>query len=70
MFKASLLKKAVRNWMAPPPEYDWVLEAEWARIQQTPTKAKRMLYVIVLTISGLLIWASLAIIDEVAQGRR
>ncbi|WP_137167921.1 HlyD family type I secretion periplasmic adaptor subunit [Salinimonas lutimaris] len=68
MSEASLLKKAVRNWMAPPPDYDWVLEAEWARIQQTPTKAKRMLYVIIATIAGFLIWAALAIIDEVARG--
>ena len=66
--QGALLKRVMRNWMAPPADYDWVLEAEWARIQQTPTKARRMLYFIVATLLALLLWSHFAIIDEVARG--
>ncbi|MEG3768055.1 HlyD family type I secretion periplasmic adaptor subunit [Alteromonas sp. 14N.309.X.WAT.G.H12] len=62
------LQRLFRNWMAPPPGHDWVLEAEWARIQQKPLKAKAMLYCTVFFLVLLLAWAYFAPIDEVARG--
>lgn len=63
-----MITKFVRNWMAPPAGYDWVLEAEWARIQQNPLKARKILYFIVLVLSLLLIWAYFSPIDQVIRG--
>lgn len=68
-FQTSFLHRKVRNFLAPPAEYDWVLEAEWARIQQVPVKARTLLYGITLTVIALLVWANLAVIDEVARGQ-
>lgn len=65
---SDLITKFVRNWMAPPSGYDWVLESEWARIQQRPLKARKLLYVIVMTLSSLLLWAYIAPIDQVVRG--
>lgn len=65
---ANKLQRLFRNWMAPPPGHDWVLEAEWARIQQKPLKAKAMLYCTVFFLMLLLVWAYFAPIDEVARG--
>ena len=45
--KQIALQKLVRNWLAPPAGQDWVLEAEWARIMQTPVKARGLLYCVV-----------------------
>ncbi|MDO6477337.1 HlyD family type I secretion periplasmic adaptor subunit [Alteromonas sp. 1_MG-2023] len=63
-----MLMSWAREWLAPPPENDWVLEAEWARIQQRPLRAKALLYVVVLTITALIVWACFAPIAEVARG--
>ncbi|MBU2977207.1 HlyD family type I secretion periplasmic adaptor subunit [Alteromonas sp. C1M14] len=65
---ANKLQRLFRNWMAPPPGHDWVLEAEWARIQQKPLKAKAMLYCTAFFLLMLLVWAYFAPIDEVARG--
>ncbi|WP_372626907.1 HlyD family type I secretion periplasmic adaptor subunit [Arsukibacterium sp.] len=47
---------------------DWVTEAEWARIAQTPLSARRLLYTIALAVVLLLIWAGFAPLDEIARG--
>ncbi|CAN8138790.1 hypothetical protein THIOSC13_1030005 [uncultured Thiomicrorhabdus sp.] len=44
--------------------HDWVTDAEWARIQQKPLRAKRMLYMIFITIILLIIWAANANLDK------
>ncbi|MEP4889322.1 MAG: HlyD family type I secretion periplasmic adaptor subunit [Aliiglaciecola sp.] len=64
----SFLQRIVRDWLAPTKGQDWVLEAEWERIQQAPVKAKSMLYIILATIVGLIVWGYFASIDEVARG--
>ncbi|CAN8140996.1 HlyD family type I secretion periplasmic adaptor subunit [Thiomicrorhabdus sp. 6S2-11] len=48
--------------------HDWVTDAEWARIQQKPLRAKRMLYMIFITIILLIIWAANANLDEITRG--
>lgn len=47
---------------------DWVTEAEWAKINQQPLRARALLYSIIFTFIALLIWAALAPLDEIARG--
>ncbi|WP_280550463.1 HlyD family type I secretion periplasmic adaptor subunit [Halomonas sp. 11-S5] len=47
---------------------DWASDADWARIQQDPIRARGFLYVVVLAVVALLVWASFASIDEVTRG--
>lgn len=65
---SGILSRLTRGWLAPTSGQDWVLEAEWQRIMQTPVKAKGLLYSIVLVIFILVVWAYFAQIDEVAKG--
>lgn len=65
--KKDLLQRIMRGWLASPPGHDWVLEAEWARVMQTPVKAKGLLYFVAAALILLLTWAYFAEIDEVAK---
>lgn len=65
---SGILSRLTRGWLAPTSGQDWVLEAEWQRIMQTPVKAKGLLYSVVLVIFVLVVWAYFAQIDEVAKG--
>jgi len=56
------------RWLTPPENRDWVVDAEWARMQQEPTQARALLYTIALTLLLLLVWAGNAPLDEVARG--
>lgn len=47
---------------------DWVTQAEWAHISQTPLKAKGLLYALAAAVLILLIWAAFAPLDEIARG--
>lgn len=47
---------------------DWVSDADYALLQQRPIRARVLLYGVVVTFVILLIWASVAEIDEVARG--
>ncbi|QFU01917.1 Type I secretion system membrane fusion protein PrsE [Halomonas sp. THAF5a] len=47
---------------------DWASDADWARLQQDPIRARAFLYVVVLAVAALLAWAWLAPIDEVTRG--
>ncbi len=66
--KKDWLQRLMRGWLAPPPGQDWVLEAEWSRIMQTPVKARGLLYSVTLVLLLLVIWSYFAEIDEVAKG--
>ena len=66
--KKDWLQRLMRSWLAPPPGQDWVLEAEWSRIMQTPVKARGLLYLVTLVLLLLVIWSYFAEIDEVAKG--
>lgn len=66
--KEDWLQRLMRGWLAPPPDQDWVLEAEWSRIMQTPVKARGLLYLVTLVLLLLVIWSYFAEIDEVAKG--
>ena len=66
--KKDWLQRLMRGWLAPPPGQDWVLEAEWSRIMQTPVKARGLLYVVLIVLFLLVGWSYFAEIDEVAKG--
>jgi len=47
---------------------DWGDEADWARLQQEPLRARWLLGVVGVVVVLLLVWAGLAEIDEVVHG--
>ena len=47
---------------------DWASDADWARLQQDPIRARWFLYMVLLAVIALLIWACFAPIDEVTRG--
>ncbi len=47
---------------------DWATDADWARMQQEPMRAKALLYLVVLAIMGLIVWAGFAEVAEVTKG--
>lgn len=58
------------RWIKPgTPSGDWLDDADWARIQQTPLRARALLYGLMITFVLLLLWAALAPLDEVARGQ-
>jgi len=65
---SKLLPASISQWLSSPPDHDWILESEWVRIQQTPVKAKKLLYGVVITIFVLILWSYFAVIDEVSRG--
>ncbi|MCI0510104.1 adhesin transport system membrane fusion protein [Chromohalobacter marismortui] len=48
---------------------DWASDADWARMQQDPLRARALLYGIFLAVVALLVWASFAEINEVTHGQ-
>lgn len=47
---------------------DWASDADWARMRQDPIRARAFLYIVLLAVIGLLVWAYFAPIDEVTRG--
>ena len=65
---APLIDKIFGRWLGTTADKDWVVDAEWGRIQQEPVHARRLLYIMVLALIALLVWAANAPLDEVARG--
>lgn len=64
-----LIDKLYARWLSPlNQQQDWVDDADWARVQQEPLRARALLYVAAIIIFLLLVWAAFANIDEVARG--
>lgn len=53
---------------ARPEQLDWAGDADWARIQQEPLRARRMLRYLAVIVLALLVWAAFAPLDEVTRG--
>ncbi len=47
---------------------DWAQDADWARLQQEPLRARRLLHLALLVLVLLVVWAGFAEIDEVTRG--
>ncbi len=65
-----LIDKVFSRWIPMDEEepLDWVGDADWARIQQEPVRARALLKMFGITIALLLIWAAIAPLDEVTRG--
>ncbi len=71
-----------RNWVATPihsmidkliptetkDNLAWEQEADIAILEQTPLKAKKILYTILAVMVALLVWAAFAQVDEISRG--
>jgi adhesin transport system membrane fusion protein len=65
-----LIDRLFARWIPPRPDesLDWTADADWARLEQEPLRARYLLRVIgVILLVGLL-WAAFATVDEVARG--
>lgn len=48
---------------------NWKVDAQWAEIEEKPLKSKILIYTIGLTFLALIIWISIARVDEVVTGQ-
>jgi len=64
------IDRLFKRWVPERTEedLDWVSDAEWARLQQEPVRARVVLRTVVLVLCALLIWAAFAEVDEVVRG--
>jgi adhesin transport system membrane fusion protein len=65
-----LLDRAFARWIPPRPEESqgWAADADWARLDQEPLRARYLLRVIGAILLVFLLWAALASVDEVTRG--
>ena len=47
---------------------DWEGEADWARLQQDPLRARLLMRVVGITLIVLIVWSAFAKVDEVTRG--
>jgi membrane fusion protein, adhesin transport system len=75
--KPSLLKRShpaidrlFERWIPAKTEedLDWVNDAEWARLQQEPVRARVLLRALGIIMVILLLWSALAEVDEMTRG--
>lgn len=66
--RAGLIDRLFGRWVQTSGRADWVTDTEWARIMQEPLRARALLYGVLLSLVCLIIWASVAEIDEVTRG--
>lgn len=64
------LDRAFARWIPPQPDdsLDWAVDADWARLQQEPLRARALLRWGGVTLAVLLLWSAFASIDEVTKG--
>jgi adhesin transport system membrane fusion protein len=65
---SSLFGRIFGRWLSIPKTSDWLVDGEWAEIQQTPIKSKILLYAMTLATILLVVWSGFAEIDEVVRG--
>ena len=67
---SAFIDKVYQRWLAPINEqtHDWIDDADWARIQQEPLRARALLNSIAIALLLLLLWSAFAKVDEVARG--
>ena len=65
-----LLDHLFARWIPPRPEASqgWAADANWARFDQEPLRARYLLRSIVVILIALLLWAAFATVDEVTRG--
>jgi membrane fusion protein, adhesin transport system len=67
---AAFIDRLFARWIPDrtDEDLDWVSDAEWARLQQEPLRARAVLRAIGIILLVLLLWAALANVDEVTRG--
>lgn len=65
-----IIDRLFRRWVPERTEedLDWTSDAEWARLQQEPVRARAVLFTIAGVLVALLVWAAFANVDEVTRG--
>lgn len=66
--KGGLFNPLFSRFFNPPNQHDWQQDANWIALQQTPLRARLLLYFIIVTLIALLVWAAYAELDEVTRG--
>ncbi len=66
--RSGLIDRLFGRWVQTSGRADWVSDTEWARIMQEPLRARTLLYGVFLALVALIVWASLAEIDEITRG--
>lgn len=58
------------RWLSKEDEEarDFVADADWARVQQEPLRARAAIRVLSAVVAALLVWAALAQVDEITRG--
>lgn len=66
----SRLDRLFTRWVSSADQLprEWDTDADWARIQQEPLRARRLLLGVVLTVIALVVWAAYAEVDQVTRG--
>lgn len=64
------IDRLFQRWVPERTEedLDWTSDAEWARLQQEPLRARAVLLAIALVLAVIVIWAAFAEVDEVTRG--
>lgn len=64
------LDRGFARWIPPRPDdaLDWAADADWARLQQEPLRARALLRWAGLSVGVLLLWSAFAQVDEVTKG--
>ena len=65
-----VLDRAFARWIPPRPDEapDWATDADWARIDQEPLRARYLLRSIGVILLVFVVWAAFATVDEVTRG--
>lgn len=65
-----VLDRAFSRWIPPRPDEapNWATDADWARIDQEPLRARYLLRSIGVILLVFVLWASFATVDEVTRG--
>ncbi|RTR06414.1 HlyD family type I secretion periplasmic adaptor subunit [Halomonas nitroreducens] len=67
-FRPFIDRLFARRVTAAHLDRDWASDADWARLQQDPLRARAFLYVVLLAVAALIVWSAFAAIDEVTRG--
>jgi len=65
-----VMDRLFAKWIPPRPEESlgWAADADWARLDQEPLRARYLLRWIGLILLAFLLWAAFATVDEVTRG--
>jgi membrane fusion protein, adhesin transport system len=65
-----LLDRLFARWIPPRPDESqgWATDADWARLEQEPLRARYLLRIIGLILLAFVVWASIATVDEITRG--